>query len=43
MALPMVEGSWKAFARLLRERTVSLDTRGLEQLLFGDDPWRAAA
>ena len=43
MALPMVEASWKAFARLLRERTVCLDTRGLELLLFGNDPWRAAA
>lgn len=43
MALPTVEASWKAFARLLRERTVSLDTRGLERRLFGDEPWRAAA
>jgi hypothetical protein len=43
MALPMVEASWKTFARLLRERTTSLDTRGLEQLLFGDAPCRAAA
>ncbi len=43
MALPMIEASWKAFARLLRERTVSLDVHGLERALLGDAPCRAAA
>lgn len=43
MALPMVEASWKAFARLLRERTASLDVHGLERALLGVAPCRAAA
>ncbi len=43
LALPTVEASWKAFARLLRERTDSLATAELERVLFGEAPCRAAA
>ncbi len=43
MALPMVEASWKALARLLRERTVSWGTRELEAAVWGERACLAAA
>lgn len=43
MALPMVEASWKAMARFLRERTVSWNARELEAAVWGERACLAAA